>query len=65
MQQPFTIGAPTPPSGDTTERDQRLTHAFGRDRDGVVTKADLQAIFDMADGNADGALDQTELRPKR
>jgi Ca2+-binding EF-hand superfamily protein len=58
------IGAPTPPSGDTTERDEHLTHAFDRDADGAVTKTDLQAIFDMVDANADGALDAIELRPK-
>jgi Ca2+-binding EF-hand superfamily protein len=59
------IGAPTPPSGDTTRRDAMLTHAFDRDGDGVVTKADLQAIFDMADANADGALGSSELHSKR
>lgn len=52
-------------SSDTTKRDAALVRAFDRDGDGVVTVADLQALFDMVDANADGALDQTELRPKR
>jgi Ca2+-binding EF-hand superfamily protein len=52
-------------SGDTAKRDANLVRAFDKDGDGVVTTADLQALFDVADANADGALDPTELRPKR
>jgi Ca2+-binding EF-hand superfamily protein len=50
---------------DTSRRDRALTRAYDRDGDGVVEVSDLQAIFDLADADADGALGSTELRPRR
>jgi hypothetical protein len=50
---------------DPSRRDRALTHAYDRDGDGVVEVSDLQAIFDLADANADGALSRDELRPRR
>ena len=59
------IHAPAPKDGDTTKRDAMLTKVFDQDADGVVTKADLQAVFNFFDRNADGAVDRSEVRPHR
>lgn len=56
--------APAPPAdADTTRRDEMLLRTFDRDGDGAVTRSDLEAVFDLFDHNADGALDGNELRP--
>lgn len=62
------VGGPRFPhgeDGDTSRRDRALLHAYDRDGDGVVEVSDLQAIFDLADADADGALGSSELRPRR
>jgi Ca2+-binding EF-hand superfamily protein len=61
------VGGPRHPrdDGDTTRRDRALLRAYDRDGDGVVEVSDLQAIFDLADADADGALGRSDLRPRR
>jgi Ca2+-binding EF-hand superfamily protein len=59
---------PAPPHGwpsDTSKRDAILLHAFDLDQDGVVTKADLQAVFDSYDKNADAQLKRGEMKRSR
>jgi Ca2+-binding EF-hand superfamily protein len=59
---------PAPPRGwpeDTAKRDEILVRAFDFDKDGVVTKTDLQSVFDNYDRNADGTLKRAEARRHR
>lgn len=45
---------------DTEKRDAALLRAYDRDGDGVITRDDLQAVFDALDRNADGAIDRSD-----
>jgi hypothetical protein len=59
---------PAPKKGwpsDTAKRDEMLTRDLDGDKDGVVTKSDLQAIFDSLDRNADGTLDASDAPKKK
>jgi Ca2+-binding EF-hand superfamily protein len=59
---------PAPPRGwpsDTAKRDALLLHAFDVDKDGSVSKTDLQAVFDSYDKNADEELKRGEMKRSR
>ncbi len=50
---------------DAAKRDGMLLRAYDGDGDGSVTKADLQALFDALDRDADGDLDANDRPPRR